>query len=131
MLNTFPQLLYPFYAPLILRAGVAIAFAVVAYLQWSRAAELSQTRMPIVGRLGGWVWLSIVAHVVVALMLLFGYYTQIAALVGALMALKSAYWSRQYPLVFPLSRTANLLLLLICLSLVVSGAGALARDIPL
>lgn len=131
MLSVFPGLLLPFLAPVLLRTGVAIAFLVVAYTQWSRRNEITQIEFPVIGKNSWWVWLSVIAHIVVALLLVLGSYTQVAALLGALMSLKHAFLSRRYPTVFPLGRAAGFLILLISLSLILSGAGAFAQDLPL
>lgn len=131
MLNIFPGLLLPFVAPLLLRIGVAIAFAAVAYMQWARRNDISQIDFPIIGKNSWWVWVSVAVHLLVAMMLIFGSYTQVAALLGALLSIKQVFWARRYPLMFPLGRAAGLLMLLISLSLVLSGAGALAQDLPL
>jgi hypothetical protein len=131
MLNVFPDLLYPFFAPTLLRAGVAIAFLAIAYLQWKQQAQIAQIELPVIGRQTWWTWVSALVHAGVAAALIFGSYTQVAALLGALLALKHAFWHKRYPLLFPLGRAAGLLMLLICLSLVFSGAGAFAQDLPL
>lgn len=131
MLNVFPGLLLPFLAPLLLRVGAAIVFAAVAYMQWQRRDEISKTDLPVIGRGSWWVWISAIAHLAVAVLLLLGSYTQVAALLGALLSVKHAFWSRRYPRLFPLGRAAGLLLLLISLSLILSGAGAFAQDLPL
>lgn len=131
MLATFPGLLVPFLAPTLLRVGAALVFAAVAYMQWRRRQEISQIDLPVIGRGSWWVWLSIAVHLAVALMLMFGYYTQIAALLGALLSIKQAFWSHRYPHIFPLGRAAGFLMLLISLSLVLSGPGAFGQDLPL
>ncbi|MDB5225623.1 MAG: hypothetical protein JWL87_575 [Candidatus Adlerbacteria bacterium] len=131
MLNLFPELLYPFFAPTLLRMGAAAAFIAIAIWQWKHQDAISQIELPFIGRQSWWVWFSLVVHLLVAAALLVGYATQVAAGVGALLALKQAFWSKQYPLLFPLGRAAGLLLILICISLIVSGAGAMAQDLPL
>lgn len=131
MLNIFPGLLLPFLAPLLLRIGAAIVFAAVAYTQWQRRDEVSKTDLPVIGRNGWWVWLSIAAHAAVAVLFALGSYTQLAALLGALLSIKHAFWSHRYPRIFPLGRAAGFLMLLISLSLILSGAGAYAQDLPL
>jgi uncharacterized membrane protein YphA (DoxX/SURF4 family) len=77
------------------------------------------------------IWLAVIVEAAVAAGLFFGYYTQIAALVGALTALKQIVWRGKYPSFFWLTRSAAFLLLIICLSLLLTGAGAFAFDIPL
>jgi hypothetical protein len=118
MLNPLPELLtLKFFAPALLRAAAALAFFYIAYRHY-RAAATSTLE-----------WLMLVFWALAALMLLAGYYTQIAAL-AALAGLVAQVWlggrSQQ-----PLPRSAMFLLIVICLSLLITGAGALAFDLPL
>lgn len=132
MLNPFPELLvYSFFAPTIIRVAAALAFFYLATLHYKRREEIGRTHFVVVGAHGWVVWVMIVFEAAVGLALLLGYYVQIAALLGALAALKSLIWKRRYPQAFPLSNVASFLLLVICLSLLLSGAGALAYDLPL
>ncbi len=132
MLNTFPQLLVlGFFAPTLLRIAAACVFAMLAYKHWHNVEHIAQTRFPLVGS-GAWIpWVAVIVEGIVALCLLLGYHTQISAIVGLLAALKYAFWAGKYPSYFVLSRTAALLLAVVCLSLMLSGAGALAFDLPL
>lgn len=132
MLNPFPQLLvYGFFAPTLLRVVVALVFAYIALRQWKKRDEFGETNFFIIGK-GMWiVWFSIGIEALVAAGLFLGLYTQVAALLGALLAIKSYVWRGRYPVAFPLSRMVSLLLAVICLSLIFSGAGALAFDLPL
>lgn len=127
-----PQLF--FLSPLaatLLRISAAIVFARYALGTYSRRAELAQVDVMIVGR-GMWIpVLSALGTGAVALCLFFGFYTQLAAIFGAIAALKMVIWKKRYPMFVPLSRTASALLLVICLTLVVTGAGAFAVDLPL
>lgn len=131
MLNPFPDLLmFGFFAPTLLRVGVAVVFATVAWKQISRREEIAQLELPIIGKQTWWTWMSAIVHLLLALSLLAGYYTQIAAMMGALLGLKHWFWSTRFPAMFTLGRT-GLLVMLICVSLIISGAGALAFDLPL
>lgn len=131
MLNPFPALLLPFLAPLVLRLAAAAVFGYILVMQWSSRETIAQTRFPVIGG-GMWVvWVTVALECAVALSLIFGYYTQWGAILGALFALKYAVWGRRYPGVFPISRMAALLLLAVCLSLILSGAGAFGQDLPL
>ncbi len=132
MLNPFPNLLFlSYFAPTLLRLAAALVIAFVAYTHIKNRGALSNTKFPIVGK-GAWiVWASIVVEAAVAAGLLFGYGTQLAALLGAVLGLKYSAWAGRYPQFFVLSRIASLLLLVICLSLLVTGAGAFAMDLPL
>ncbi len=132
MLTPFPDLLtYSFFAPTLLRLAAALAFAYSAYFFWTHRDKIAERHFPLIGRstwIGG---VAAAAHLAIAAMLGAGYYTQIAALLGALGSLKGALFVRRYSDIFPLSRTAYLLLVAILLSLLLTGAGAFARDLPL
>jgi uncharacterized membrane protein YphA (DoxX/SURF4 family) len=132
MLTPFPSLLiFSFTAPTLLRIAAALVFAYLAYRHYQNRAHIAHISFPIVGR-GEWVaWFAIIIEAGVALGLFFGYYTQYAALLGAIGALKQIIWRGKYPGFFWLTRSAAFLLLVICLSLLLTGAGAFAYDLPL
>ena len=132
MLSVFPEILFlsPF-AATILRIAAGIVFLFVAWTHYSQRDDLSKEQFILVGP---GMWIPIFAALVeflVALGLIFGTYTQAVAIGGALLALKHFVWSSRYPHFFPLSRSASALLFVICLSLIVTGAGAYAFDLPL
>jgi hypothetical protein len=132
MLNPFPDLLtFSFFAPTILRLATAGAFAYGAYFLWVHRMRIAERRFPLVGH-APWLGASLaVAHALLAVMLGAGYYTQIAALLGGLGTVKALFLIRRYPELFPLSRGTYVLLLIMLLSLLLTGAGALAFDLPL
>jgi hypothetical protein len=132
MLNPFPDLLvYGFFAPTILRLAGAAAFFFIAYMQWTRRCELADTVYPVLGK-GAWVApSSAVVHAALGLMLLAGWYTQIAALIGIAAAFKGILYAKTMPRFMPLCRGEYILLIAILASLMLSGAGALAYDLPL
>ena len=130
MLNAFPDLLvFQTLAPTIIRVAVALAFLYVAYAQFGRRDEIAQMRFLVVGATSWAAWISIVFFVVVGAMLFFGYATQIAALLAILALIKCFILKKYYPRLIPLSRSSLLLLTAMCLSLLLSGAGALAQDL--
>ncbi len=133
MLNVFPQLLdFNFFAPTLLRLSAACFFLYLAYVHVQRRVEIGNTKFLIIGAAGVWVaWVLVIIEAAVSLGLLFGYYTQIAALLGVLIMIKHLVWAKKYPRVFPFCRTECVLLLIICLSLLLTGAGAFAFDLPL
>ncbi|MBY0472982.1 DoxX family membrane protein [Patescibacteria group bacterium] len=132
MLNTFPQFLsYGFYAPALLRCAVALVMLYLAYCHFKNKDAINQEKFPVIGARAWVAWFSVILEVAVGLALLFGYHTQIAAILTALVGIKHAFWTGKYPSYFVLSRTAALLVLAIALSLLASGAGALAMDLPL
>ena len=132
MLNPFPSLLtYALFAPTLLRLVAALIFAYVAFRQWKHRHELTKLQFPIVPS-GAWIpWFSVIVGALVTASLFFGYGTQWGALLGGLLALKGAVWQHRYPTLYPLSRTAFVLAAVICVSLLLSGAGAFAFDIAL
>ena len=132
MLNPFPELLsLSFFAPTLLRIAAGGLLAYVAYTHWSERQELARIQYPIVGS-GTWiVWITLVWLVASSTLLFLGFYTQIAALMGALVSLKFFILRHHYPSFATLERPASLLLFIICLSLLVTGAGTYAFDIRL
>lgn len=132
MLTLFPEILFlsPA-ATALLRIAAALTFAYVVWTQLKRREELSRVRFPLVGK-GEWIiWFSVIVEGAIAIALFAGIYTQLAALLGAVTAAKYWYWHKYTPAFAPLARGTSLLLLAITLSLVVTGAGAFAFDLPL
>ncbi|OGG72877.1 hypothetical protein A3A38_01545 [Candidatus Kaiserbacteria bacterium RIFCSPLOWO2_01_FULL_53_17] len=114
MLSLFPELL--FLAPF---AAFLIRIALAAVFGYSAATRIrsDRTLLKVFGAVDG----------VIAVMLLAGIYTQLAAIVGALCAV---YWLIKSD-VSPLPKSTVALALIMCLSLVVMGAGPFAFDLPL
>jgi uncharacterized membrane protein YphA (DoxX/SURF4 family) len=133
MLNTFPNLLtYGFFAPAILRVLVALSFFYIAYAQASRRKEIAELKIQIIGHVDQtMVLISSLAIAATGLALFLGWHTQIAAIVGILVALKHAIYAKKYPRLIPLCRLEYIYLLVILLTLLISGAGAFAMDVPL
>lgn len=114
MLSLFPQILFlaPFSA-LIIRLSLAVLFAVAA---WHRAKHPGN-----LARAWG------IAESIVAALLFVGAWTQATALVAGLLIIVGLL----YPAVRLSNKSSTLLALAMCLSLLVTGAGALAFDLPL
>lgn len=131
MLSLFPQLL--FLTPLaitVLRVSAGLVFLSLAWGHYSDRARLGETSYLVVGK-GTWIPIfSAFVELAVAVALIVGAYTQLAAIVGALIAFKQLIWRRRYPQFFSLQTPAAFLLMVICLALIVTGAGALAFDLP-
>lgn len=132
MLSLFPSLL--FLAPLsatILRIAAGLLFLSIGWTHWYKRREFAQVDFPLLGRAA---WIPVVAAIMELLIggtLIGGIYTQAAALLGAIGAIKYFVWKRSYPSVVPISRTTSVLLFVICISVVLTGAGAFAFDLPL
>lgn len=134
MLNPFPELLYlSFFAPTLLRVAAAICIGYTAYYIFKRRDAATEVDLPIIGKPAMFlVWFVVGVNMLVAIALFFGYGTQIAAIVGGLIALKYGFFlPKRIQNIVPLSRGGYLLVFIICMSLLISGAGQLAMDIRL
>ncbi len=124
-----------FFAPTLLRlavAGVLIALATNTYLH---ADRLKGLHLPLIG-VQRWIPLTAsIAELLLAAMFLFGWHTQIAAILGLLLVVKyfvyRTFWPHVREAYLPPSVSTMLLVAVICLSLLISGAGALGFDLPL
>lgn len=128
----FPQLFFlaPLYVPVLLRVAAAGVFAYATYVVYKYRAQAAQTPLPLIGARPWVVGFVVLIYAAIVCMLALGYYAQIGALLGALAALKGLFWGKRLQALLPLSRTSAFLLLIICLSLVFTGAGAFAMDVP-
>lgn len=133
MLNPLPQLLvFSFFAPTLLRITAACVFfylMVSHYRNRSAAAKELTFLTHEMARIA--IGVYIVVEALVGAGLLAGYYTQIAAIVGFVITLKILVIRRGLHHIAPLSRLSYVLLGIVCLSLLFTGAGALALDLPL
>ena len=133
MLNPFPHLLvYGFFAPTLLRVAVALGFLLMSWRFFNTRKETAKVRMPLIGAPGvGLVLFASTVDLAIGLMLLVGWETQIAALLGAIVSLKHAWLAGRWPSWSPRSRSVYIFMAVICLALMLTGAGALAMDLPL
>ena len=144
MLNTFPELLIlGFFAPFILRTAVGLAFLWFGYNKlFQQRTELivSLQTNPIgpsflkqyVKTLAPFIiWAIGITEILIGIFFIVGYLTQIAALISIILLLKALYFRKHYPLLAPHSPLAYLLIIAISVSLLISGAGAFAFDLPL
>lgn len=133
MLSLFPQLL--FLAPLgttALRVVAGFYFLYAGYRLYRDSEEIERGGAPLIGHPRRWM-LTLGALVSVAIGALFvvGLWTQAVAVVGALGALKFAAYARWYNPALPFSPGTGLLLFVVSLALLVSGAGLWGFDLPL
>jgi len=134
MLNPFPELLvYSFWAPFILRVVAGFVFINLGVFAFKNEKErwiasLSALKVP-----SPKVAVKIFGLIEIAggVMLILGFYTQIAALVLAIVTFAEAYIEYKEPLILKRNFVFYILLLSILLSLLLSGAGAYAIDLPL
>ena len=131
--NPFPDLLtYALLAPLILRVTAAAFFAYLATHHF-RNKKTAAPELSILNQHTAVFALGVYALIeaLVAIGLFLGFYTQIAALVGLVVCLKVLFLRRGLHHLAPLTRSTYILLGIICLSLLFTGAGAFAFDLPL
>jgi hypothetical protein len=125
MFSMFPSLFtFSFFAPTLLRIVASLAFLFFAY----RLAR--HTRMH-PGSGTPFTWYIILAEIVVGGSLFVGLYTQIGAILGVLLSFKLMYFVSRKKYIAPYDYLTYALLVAICLSLLLLGAGAFAFDLPL
>ena len=117
MLNPFPDLLiYSTFAPFILRLVLGFVYLDLGILNFKKS--------------GNQKLLGLV-EIVGAMMLFLGFYTQIAALLFIIIAGVSFYIEYKDASVLKRDIVFYLLILAIAVSLLLTGAGAYAKDLPL
>ncbi len=133
MLNPFPHLLdYGFFVPTLIRLVLVVTSIYVAQFLVRERSKLIGIRVPVVGTMRSWmVWASVVLPLILAACLLVGWNTQWAAIVAALVFLKHLIGTKNYQGVLPFPPSTYILLIILSLSLLLSGAGAYAFDLPL
>lgn len=119
-----------FYSIALLRLTAAGVFFYLVWFHYVRRKEVGQELAAFSKGPSVAAQLFALIEVVVAVALLIGFWTQIAALVGMVLCLKAYALKRNLPSLAPLSRSTYLLLFAISLFLLVNGAGPFAFDIP-
>lgn len=134
MLNPFPELLtYGLLSPFILRVVVGFIFVNLGLLAFKGEKERWIVSLATLNIPNPKIAVKIFGAIefVGGVMFLLGYYTQIAALVLALLTFAEAYVEYKDPTILKRNFVFYVLILAITLSLLFSGAGAFAIDIPL
>ena len=117
MLNPFPDLLiYSTFAPFILRLVLGFVYLDLGILNFKKSGNIK---------------LLGIVEIIGALMLFFGFYTQLAALLFIIIGGVSFYLEYKDESVMKRDIVFYLLVLAIAVSLLLSGAGAYAKDLPL
>jgi uncharacterized membrane protein YphA (DoxX/SURF4 family) len=127
MFTIFPSLLtYRLLGPTILRITLGIIFAHAGWhkTRASQSPEISPKLLKVI-RVVGWI------EILIAISMIAGIWTQIGALAVIILSVYFSYIKTkgQNPTGYPVA--FNFLLIAIALSLLVSGAGKLAFDLPL
>jgi len=134
MLNVFPYLLsLQLLAPFVLRVAVGLIFL---GLGWLEVAKQRQERAAFFDNLGLrpgiiFVWFIGILELVAGGFLVVGFLTQAAALFAVLVSAAVLALKKKHPAVIRNSYGFLILVLLISISLLFSGAGFWAFDLPL
>lgn len=134
MLNPFPELLtYGLMAPFILRLVVGYLFMNLGYLKLTseKGRWLSSVSSLRLKPAEFFVKIFALMEIIGGAMLFIGLYTQVAALALAFLTFSELYVEYKEESLLKRNLVFYLLLFAICLSLLFSGAGFLAFDLPL
>lgn len=133
MLNPFPELLvYGILAPFIIRLALGFALLYLSVLHYRNKRQIAELLRPSIGRLAGGVGPTVaVFEVASGVALVAGAWTQIAALLACVLMLKPLFLKSHLQGLSPYSHGTYAILFMMALSLLLSGAGAFAFDIPL
>ena len=134
MLNTFPELLtFSFFVPTILRIVAGLIFA---YFGWLKLGRDKQSKIIFFETIGFkpavfWLWLIAVIEIVVGVMIVIGFLTQISAIIASIIMLTSIIIKLWKPNSLPNSTEFYIIFFVVFLSLIFTGAGGFAFDLPL
>ncbi|HEY4508161.1 MAG TPA: DoxX family protein [Candidatus Paceibacterota bacterium] len=133
MLNPFPDLLaFGLVAPLLLRVAVGLMFVNAGIKKLCRKSwVISLFERLNLKPASSYAVAFGVVEVVSGFLLVVGLFTQIASLATLVVSVFMLYEKNKRPAEMPGSRGVFLLLCIISLSLLFSGAGFLAFDVPL
>ena|SRR3989344_2172587 len=134
MLNPFPDLLtFGFFAPLLLRLALGVVFLDFGLHTLGKGRIQHGALFEALGLKKHTRHITTLGtlEVVVALMLIAGLYTQIAALITLIFSLTAYYLKGKHGAHIEHRRHLFFLTAVIALSLLLTGAGAIAFDVPL
>lgn len=134
MLNPFPELLmYSFFGPLILRVVLSLIFIDLGFLKFRGEKERWLASFEALGLRPTDLFVPLYAglQIMGGLLLLFGLWTQVAALVFIVSTGSELYVEWQARDILKRDMVFYLLVFVVSLSLLLTGAGAYAIDIPL
>jgi len=135
MLNTFPELLnYSLLSPTLLRwvlAFILITIGIEIIKPAKRAlfsAYFSSKEFPLADFIP---WKLGIAQIVLGVFFFFGMFTQIASLIAIYIFFSLFYIENRVERILPHTSAFYLVMIVISISLLFTGAGALAVDLPL
>lgn len=134
MLNTFPELLnYAILSPTLLRLVLAFTLITIGLdtIRNKRAlfmAYFSSRDYPMANFLP---WKFGIAEIILGIFFIFGFFTQVAALIAIYILFALFYIENRAEKILPHTSTFYLVMIVIAISLLFTGAGAFAVDLPL
>lgn len=134
MLNPFPLLLsFEILAPLFIRLAVGFFFIIFGWNKLTKEREHKLSFFESIGLrpVGVYVTLLGILQIVVGVCLIAGAATQVAAIVSAIISLVSYLIKKRNPEMLFSPSSVYGLLFIMSLSLILTGAGAFAIDLPL
>lgn len=133
MLNPFPTLLiYGIFAPLLIRVAVGTVLLYLSVEHLRGRKEIAHALRPMTGGFSSVApLLLVVCEVIAGVLLVVGAWTQFAAILAIVLSLKALLTRRSLHALRPFPAIAYVLLIVMSLSLLISGAGAFAFDLPL
>lgn len=132
MLSLFPSLLdFSFFAPTLLRITVGLLLIIEGYRRY-RAPQRTKQALARLGSLAPIGLYAIVAsELLIGASLVLGFLMQLGALLGLILALKMVFLRSYFPGLSSHSRSYWVLIAAVCAALTLTGAGAIAFDLPL
>lgn len=133
MLTPFPELLMlSFFAPFFLRVALGLVLFITAFHQIVDQKYQSKQRFVTIWPKYGeqFLWTASTIEIIIGLSFVAGFYTQYAALVAITFALYASF-SKKYQKATERNVLFYILMLAISISLLLTGAGIFAYDIPL
>ena len=129
MPSLFPQLFtYQFFAPTILRIALGVFFILFSYLKFRDISGKTELFFSLgIKPAKFWVMFMAILEVIIGVLLVFGFLVQSAAGISALVMIAAIFTVGRVTK----GRGLHVALLIISLSLLISGPGALAIDLPL
>ena len=134
MLNPLPSLLsLGFFAPTILRIVLGLLFVVFGINKLTKQKTEKSKFFEKMGLRPGYIFTAVFGAIELAagVLLIIGLYTQIAAITAAVISFGAFYTKSRQIELLPESKSYYFILFAISVSLALTGAGALAFDLPL
>ncbi len=134
MLNTFPELLtYSYFAPTLLRIALGLFIIYSGYQAFGYEKEKIKNALLLVKIDFGQTGVDVLAtlKIILGILLVIGLFTQISSLIIIFLLLGSIYIKYKQKSSLPESICFYSFLIVIAVSLLFTGAGLLAFDLPL